>query len=229
MKRSNELNRSSSRTFEEIVEDTTTSINNNFEIMEEEEMINQTVETGLNFIEEVASMDTTVKQPPVASMDTTVKQAPVVPKMSAEDGLFNSYIKYTQKAIIKKEEEVKLLKEKASKTAVDKQKIYKIGRDLKLLNIFSHLMNRATGNSFVGALTEFDLDFFESFIGFDIKSSKKAPKITVVVEEGDKILDLLEKYETVTNISKKLKDAASKKGLYLDYTSGTVRTINPSL
>lgn len=47
-------------------------------------------------------------------------------------------------------------------------------------------------------------------------------RTTVEVNEGDSILELLQKYEDKKNIQQKLQEACEKKSLVMNYQTGTI-------
>ena len=53
-------------------------------------------------------------------------------------------------------------------------------------------------------------------------ASERPERTSVEVQEGDSILELMQKYADKKDLQRKLVQACEKKGLKLDYKSGTV-------
>lgn len=61
-------------------------------------------------------------------------------------------------------------------------------------------------------------DLEKWFTSMTTLTSVRKAKYTIEVHRGDKVMDLLEKYEDVNNIYNKLKKAAEEAGLTIDYS-----------
>lgn len=94
-------------------------------------------------------------------------------------------------------------------------KLYALGRDRRVLHLIRTLME---ANPDI-ALDNADMD---TFVLITTLASERTVQSSVVVNEGDSILDLLQKYADKKDISSKLNKACEKAGLKLDYASGKV-------
>lgn len=94
-------------------------------------------------------------------------------------------------------------------------KLYALGRDRRVLHLIRTLME---ANPDI-ALDNADMD---TFVLITTLASERTVQSSVVVNEGDSILDLLQKYADKKDISTKLSKACEKAGLKLDYATGKV-------
>lgn len=94
-------------------------------------------------------------------------------------------------------------------------KLYALGRDRRILHLIRTLME---ANPDI-VLDNADMD---TFVLITTLASERTVQSSVVVNEGDSILDLLQKYADKKDISSKLNKACEKAGLKLDYASGKV-------
>ena len=94
-------------------------------------------------------------------------------------------------------------------------KLYALGRDRRVLHLIRTLME---------ANPDIKLDAADSdtFVLITTLAAERTVQSSVVVNEGDLILDLLQKYADKKDISNKLNKACEKAGLKLDYASGKV-------
>ena len=94
--------------------------------------------------------------------------------------------------------------------------LYKLGRERRVLHLVSSLISQL-GDKVV--LNDADRD---TLILITTLASERTERSSIEVNEGDSILELLQKYEEKKDLQKKLAAACEKKGLKLDYKSGTV-------
>lgn len=94
--------------------------------------------------------------------------------------------------------------------------LYKLGRDRRVLHLIASLLQQ------VGDGVKLNKDDIDTFVLITTLASERAERTSIEVNEGDSILELLQKYEEKKDIQKKLATACEKKGLRLDYASGTV-------
>lgn len=94
-------------------------------------------------------------------------------------------------------------------------KLYALGRDRRVLHLIRTL---------VEANPDIKLDAADSdtFVLITTLAAERSVQSSVVVNEGDLILDLLQKYADKKDISTKLSKACEKAGLKLDYAAGKV-------
>ena len=97
--------------------------------------------------------------------------------------------------------------------------LYKLGRDRRVLHLIRSLLTLAGGDDGLVELSENDMD---TFVLITTLAGERAERSSIEVNEGDSILELLQKYEEKKDLQKKLATACEKKGLKLDYVSGTV-------
>lgn len=81
--------------------------------------------------------------------------------------------------------------------------------------ILSTVLHQCVGDE-VG-FTEEEQKWFDSMV--TLTSERKA-KFTVEVHEGDKVMDLMKKYENVKDVYHKLMKAAEEAGLKADFANG---------
>ena len=87
-------------------------------------------------------------------------------------------------------------------------KLYKLGRDRRILSLIKTLLESSPDIKLKGA--ERDTLVLITTLS------------TIEVNEGDSILELLQKYEDKKNIQQKLQEACEKKGLVMNYQTGTI-------
>lgn len=94
-------------------------------------------------------------------------------------------------------------------------KLYALGRDRRVLHLIRTLME---------ANPDIKLDAADSdtFVLITTLAAERTVQSSVVVNEGDLILDLLQKYADKKDIATKLNKACEKAGLKLDYATGKV-------
>lgn len=94
-------------------------------------------------------------------------------------------------------------------------KLYALGRDRRVLHLIRTLME---------ANPDIKLDAADSdtFVLITTLAAERTVQSSVVVNEGDLILDLLQKYADKKDISSKLNKACEKAGLKMDYATGKV-------
>lgn len=97
--------------------------------------------------------------------------------------------------------------------------LYKLGRDRRVLHLIRSLLTLAGDDDGLVELSENDMD---TFVLITTLAGERAEHSSIEVNEGDSILELLQKYEEKKDLQKKLATACEKKGLKLDYVSGTV-------
>lgn len=97
--------------------------------------------------------------------------------------------------------------------------LYKLGRDRRVLHLIRSLLTLAGDDDGLVELSENDMD---TFVLITTLASERPERSSIEVNEGDSILELLQKYEDKKDLQKKLATACEKKGLKLDYVSGTV-------
>lgn len=94
-------------------------------------------------------------------------------------------------------------------------KLYALGRDRRVLHLIRTLME---------ANPDIKLDAADSdiFVLITTLAAERSVQSSVVVNEGDLILDLLQKYADKKDIATKLNKACEKAGLKMDYAAGKV-------
>lgn len=97
--------------------------------------------------------------------------------------------------------------------------LYKLGRDRRVLHLIRSLLTLAGDDDGLVKLSEDDMD---TFVLITTLAGERVERSSIEVNEGDSILELLQKYEEKKDLQKKLATACEKKGLKLDYVSGTV-------
>lgn len=94
--------------------------------------------------------------------------------------------------------------------------LYKLGRECRVLHLVSSLVSQL-GDKVV--LNDADRD---TLVLITTLASERPERTSVEVQEGDSILELMQKYADKKDLQRKLVQACEKKGLKLDYKSGTV-------
>lgn len=107
-----------------------------------------------------------------------------------------------------------LLKSDASENTKRTQKFQRTKAIHDML-ILSTVLHQCVGDE-VG-FTEEEQKWFDSMV--TLTSERKA-KFTVEVHEGDRVMDLMKKYENVKDVYHKLMKAAEEAGLKADFANG---------
>lgn len=94
-------------------------------------------------------------------------------------------------------------------------KLYALGRERRVLHLIKTLVEAQPDIK----LSDDDMDTFTLITAL---SSERVRYDAIEVHEGDKIQDVLEKYESRKDLFKKLQAACEKAGLKLDFTTNTV-------
>lgn len=97
--------------------------------------------------------------------------------------------------------------------------LYKLGRDRRVLHLIRSLLTLAGDDDGLVELSENDMN---TLVLITTLAGERTGRSSIEVNEGDSILELLQKYEEKKDLQKKLAVACEKKGLKLDYASGTV-------
>lgn len=97
--------------------------------------------------------------------------------------------------------------------------LYKLGRDRRVLHLIRSLLTLAGDDDGLVELSENDMN---TFVLITTLAGERTERSSIEVNEGDSILELLQKYEEKKDLQRKLATACEKKGLKLDYASGTV-------
>lgn len=93
-------------------------------------------------------------------------------------------------------------------------KLYKLGRDRRILSLIKTLLESSPDIKLEGAERD-------TLVLITTLSTEHV-RTTVEVNEGDSILELLQKYEDKKNIQQKLQEACEKKSLVMNYQTGTI-------
>ena len=88
--------------------------------------------------------------------------------------------------------------------------LYKLGRERRVLHLINSLITQ------VGDKVKFDKDDMDTFVLITTLASERTARSSIEVKEGDSILELLQKYDGVKDIQKKLKKACEDAGLMID-------------
>lgn len=95
--------------------------------------------------------------------------------------------------------------------------LYKLGRERRVLHLINSLVSQLGDNNI--KLDEADMD---TFVLITTLVGERAERVSVTCQEGDNILDLLQKYADKKDLQNKLAAYCEKNGLRLDYSSGKV-------
>lgn len=95
--------------------------------------------------------------------------------------------------------------------------LYKLGRERRVLHLINSLISQLGDNNI--KLDEADMD---TFVLITTLAGERAERVSVTCQEGDNILDLLQKYADKKDLQNKLAAYCEKNGLKLDYASGKV-------
>ena len=93
-------------------------------------------------------------------------------------------------------------------------KLYKLGRDRRILSLIKTLLESSPDIKLEGAERD-------TLVLITTLSTEHV-RTTIEVNEGDSILEHLQKYEDKKNIQQKLQEACEKKGLVMNYQTGTI-------
>lgn len=94
--------------------------------------------------------------------------------------------------------------------------LYAKGRDRRVLNLIKALVKQIPSDV---ELSEKDMD---TFTLITCLASERVARSSVVINEGDKLMDVLQKYAAVKDIARKIQVQCEKLGLHIDYTTGTI-------
>ena len=95
--------------------------------------------------------------------------------------------------------------------------LYKLGRERRVFHLINSLISQLGDNNI--KLDEADMD---TFVLITTLAGERAERVSVTCQEGDNILDLLQKYADKKDLQNKLAAYCEKNGLKLDYASGKV-------
>lgn len=93
-------------------------------------------------------------------------------------------------------------------------KLYKLGRDRRILCLVKSLLSQCDESK----LTEDDKNTLTLLTTLETERTV----YKVEVQEGDSIMDLLQKYQDVKDIAAKIQKACERNGLKQDYATGTI-------
>lgn len=117
-----------------------------------------------------------------------------------------------------KRDEVRIVVQ-ALKTSDKKSRgnqLYQKNKELKYLSLVSVLLKAVPDNF------QFTEDMQAAFIQLTTLASEHTSTTPIVVEEGDKITELLEKYKDRRDLYRKLQEACAKRGLEMDFAGNTI-------
>lgn len=95
--------------------------------------------------------------------------------------------------------------------------LYKLGRERRILHLINSLVSQLGDNNI--KLDEADMN---TFVLITTLAGERVERVSVTCQEGDNILDLLQKYADKKDLQNKLATYCEKNGLRLDYASGKV-------
>lgn len=95
--------------------------------------------------------------------------------------------------------------------------LYARGRERRVLLLIRELISNCNAET---KLTETSMD---TFVLITTLASERVQQKAVEVKEGDKLMDLLKKYEDRKDILKKLQSAAEKINCVVDFTTQTIK------
>ena len=95
--------------------------------------------------------------------------------------------------------------------------LYARGRERRILQLVKELVSAVPAET---KLTEASMD---TFVLITTLASERVQQKAVEVKEGDKLMDLLKKYEDRKDILKKLQAAAEKIDCVVDFASQTIK------
>lgn len=94
--------------------------------------------------------------------------------------------------------------------------LYKLGRQRRVMNLIKSLVNQLGDDI---KLTDADKD---TFVLITTLSTERATRTQVECNVGDDIVETLQKYQHVKNISEKLNKYCEKNGLVFNYATGKI-------
>ena len=94
--------------------------------------------------------------------------------------------------------------------------LYKLGRERRVLHLINSLITQ------VGDKVKFDKDDMDTFVLITTLVGERAVRSSIEVKEGDSILALLQKYDGVKDIQKKLQNACNKANLIMNFKTGFI-------
>lgn len=94
-------------------------------------------------------------------------------------------------------------------------KLYSLGRERRVLHLIKSLIEANPD-------VKLSSDDSDTFVLLTTLASERAIKVSVEVREGDKILELMQKYSDTKNLMTKLQTACEKQSLKLDFAKGIV-------
>lgn len=97
--------------------------------------------------------------------------------------------------------------------------LYKLGRERRVLHLIHSLLE------LIGDV-ELSSEDRETLILITTLSSERSERTSVVCQEGDDILDLMQKYSEKKDLQRKLNAYCEKNGLKLNYTTGKVEKVS---
>lgn len=129
-------------------------------------------------------------------------------------------MKTTFKSLV--DEKINELKSVIAKTKTDDKitnntrgtKLYKLGRDRRVLCLIRTLLETCDESK----LSDADKDTLTLLT--TLENERTAYKVEV--QEGDSIMDLLQKYQDTKDIAAKIQKACERNGLKQDYATGTI-------
>lgn len=104
---------------------------------------------------------------------------------------------------------------KASDDAHKSNKVYKLNREVRTLELITELIVATNAKYELSEAARNTLDTLTNIWDGDVVKP-------VEVAEGDSILDLMQKYDGRKDLLNKLTNAATKKGLRIDFAQGKV-------
>lgn len=97
--------------------------------------------------------------------------------------------------------------------------LYKLGRERRVLQLIRSLITDDT------KLSDADMD---TLVLITTLASERTARTSVECAAGDKILDLMQKYDGLKYLSEKLNKYCEANGLKLDYAKGVVVKVTPT-
>ena len=94
--------------------------------------------------------------------------------------------------------------------------LYKLGRERRVLHLINSLIAQ------LGDKIKLNKDDMDTFVLITTLTSERAVRSSIEVKEGDSILELLQKYDGVKDIQKKLQTACEKVGLVMNFKTGLI-------
>lgn len=94
--------------------------------------------------------------------------------------------------------------------------LYQLGRTRRTLHLIHSLLEQ------LGDKVKLDDADRETLILITSLAEERAERTSIVVNEGDSLLELLQKYDGKKDLQKKLTAACEKAGLAIDYKTGLI-------